>query len=351
MDSTLAPRFSVKVGGTPLAATIQSLVTDIEVTLQVQTSDQFRFTLANPYPTMPFTHGDDADTFKEGSPVVIALGYGTSLTTLIDGEVTGISCTFPESGVPTLSVEGQSRLHRLQAAHNTRTFTESTAKDIITKLAKDAGMTVDMDGDGQKYPYFCQSGESDFDLIKKLAQLNDLDFSADGKKLVLKKSPESKSKVTTLEWGKSLMSLTPTVNTVEQVSKATVRGYDPATKKAIVGKAAASDTASAMGGSTTGPKAVAKAFSDRELIRYTDPPADQAEADNLAKALLNESAISFVTADGSCVGDPTLKAGVVVELKGLGKRFSGPYYISKATHRLGGSGYTTSFTGKKTSVS
>jgi phage protein D len=42
-------------------------------------------------------------------------------------------------------------------------------------------------------------------------------------------------------------------------------------------------------------------------------------------------------------GVPKLTAGETVTVEDVGSRFSATYYVSKTTHRVGGSGYRTSF--------
>ena len=50
-----------------------------------------------------------------------------------------------------------------------------------------------------------------------------------------------------------------------------------------------------------------------------------------------------LTGSGSCVGDPSIRAGQLVRLDGMGPDFSGDYRISSATHSIDTSGYRTTF--------
>ena len=43
------------------------------------------------------------------------------------------------------------------------------------------------------------------------------------------------------------------------------------------------------------------------------------------------------------IGDATIRSGSVIELKGLGARFSGLYYVTSTTHVVAHTGYTTRF--------
>jgi phage protein D len=43
------------------------------------------------------------------------------------------------------------------------------------------------------------------------------------------------------------------------------------------------------------------------------------------------------------VGLPDLRAGSVVNIDGLGARFTGRYFVTSTTHAIGDGGYTTQF--------
>jgi hypothetical protein len=53
-----------------------------------------------------------------------------------------------------------------------------------------------------------------------------------------------------------------------------------------------------------------------------------------------------ITATGNLVGDRRVRARTVLAITGVG-RFSGEYYITSATHKLGGNGYQTEFTARR----
>jgi uncharacterized protein involved in type VI secretion and phage assembly len=58
----------------------------------------------------------------------------------------------------------------------------------------------------------------------------------------------------------------------------------------------------------------------------------QDEADAVAQALYDEATGSFIEAEGRCSGTPKLTAGITVELSALGRKFSGKYFVTSATH-------------------
>jgi uncharacterized protein len=73
------------------------------------------------------------------------------------------------------------------------------------------------------------------------------------------------------------------------------------------------------------------------------PVSSQEEADAIAKALLEDLAMSYIVGEGQCKGHADLKPGIVVTINANDdKRFNGKYYITgcshRYTHKSGGGG-------------
>ena len=72
---------------------------------------------------------------------------------------------------------------------------------------------------------------------------------------------------------------------------------------------------------------------------------NQAEADQLASGWFGELALRYVEGQGVCIGRTDLRAGSLVEIEGLGERFSGTYYVTSTEHSYRPNvGYRTAFT-------
>ena len=148
-----------------------------------------------------------------------------------------------------------------------------------------------------------------------------------------------------------LKSFNPEMNTLKQVSKVTVRGYDPKSKKEIIANAGSGDEITKMSGSRVGAEVTVSAFrKQKEEVRVNVPVSSQAEADQQAKALYNDKIMDFVKGTGTTIGIPDLRAGSVVALKGLGPSFSGSYYVEEATHTISSGGFQTSFKVKRNAI-
>ena len=132
---------------------------------------------------------------------------------------------------------------------------------------------------------------------------------------------------------------------VRVVSEVIVRGWDPAKKEKIEGRATSGKLYGAMGGEGA-PDAIPGEWGtvDRQLVDYK--VFSQEEADKIAETKLNEYARTLIRADIEIEGHPDVHPGRVIEIQKAGDRYDGPYLVESATHlftskvRAGG-GYTT----------
>jgi phage protein D len=275
---------------------------------------------------------------------------------MFDGEITSISPSFPESGMPSVRVEGYSRMHRLQGSQNTRTFTDVTDKHIAETIATKLNLTPHAEDTLVTHSYVIQYNQTDLEFLTQRAARIRFEVLVEGKILIFRKAKDDQSKTYTLVWGHPqkafapaqrvmpLKSFSPTLNTMRQVGRVIVCSLDPTTRKKIEARVGTGDEETSMGGTETGPQATARAFGSGGDFNVVDiPVATQGEAEQLARSVYNDLALQFMTGTGSTIGLPDLRAGRVVEIDGVGKRFNGEYYITQATHSLGSGGYQTTF--------
>jgi len=99
-----------------------------------------------------------------------------------------------------------------------------------------------------------------------------------------------------------------------------------------------------MNGSKLGFAISEQAFFKSETVIVDKPIYSEGEALQIAKGKFNDMTVAFITGEGLATGNTDIRAGEVIELKKLGQRFSGLYYVTSATHVVDQTGYTTKFT-------
>lgn len=353
------PAFRVKVNRAGLSAAAAAHITSLSVTNSLREVDTFSMTVANPYPALPWTHGTDASLFAEGREIEVEMGYVGNLWPMIAGEITRVSPTFPESGSPTVQLEGRSYMHRLRQKPKAKgqPFKDMTDKAIVEQIAQQFHLTAEAE-EGQTYTDISQGDQSALAFLLDLARRAGFELQVRGKLLSFRKPQLNQPPVYTLVWGGSrkpldlsghiapLQSFTPSCDTRNQVTAVLVRGYDPNTKKEITARAGPGDEEQLVGGGQTGGELLQQSFgAEHEEICVRMPVASQAEADRIAKARYNERSRQFVTGQGTTIGLPDLWAGqlVTIVIVDPGNRFSGPYYLTRTTHTITTGGYKTTF--------
>lgn len=293
----------------------------------------------------------DDPLFEEGHPVDVSLGYADRLQAVFSGEITGLEPDFDDGRPPTIVVRAHDRRHRLMRACRTRSFLQSSESQIARQIAGEAGLSPDVEDSGAVLPYVLQHNQTDLEFLSARARRIGFDVWVRDQTLHFRSPAIGSEPALTLTQGLDLLSFRARLSTLRQVTELEVRGWDPARKQEVVGRGASGDAPAAMSssqGAETGPASTRRAFERTASARVTMPVQSQEEADGLARRGFADMALGFVQADGIAIGDPRLRAGIVVKIDGCGERFSGPYYVTAVEHEFSHRrGYRTHFRARR----
>ena len=264
---------------------------------------------------------------------------------LIVGEITALEPDFDEGTHAALTVRGYDRSHRLHRGTHTQAFTQVSDSDLATRLAQEAGLRADVDATSQVYEHVLQDNQTHMAFLRSRAERIGYHVYARERTLYFKQPGSAPGgQALQLEWGDQLQFFRPRLTLVEQVDEVVVKGWDAKTKTEITGSATRSQASPQIGESRTGGQLASSAFGSDKTVVVKRPVSSQSEADAVAQALYDEINGGFVEADGRCYGSPKLMAGTSVDLRSLGQKFSGTYYVTAATHIYSADGdYVTEF--------
>jgi uncharacterized protein involved in type VI secretion and phage assembly len=263
---------------------------------------------------------------------------------LFDGEVVEIEPAF-EPGAHQLVVRAFDRLHRLARGRHVRSFQNVSDADLVRKLAEEIGLEAQIEIAGPIHAYVLQANETNLAFLQRRAAALGCLLFVDHETLYC--APLSGGDdVATLRWGETLHEFRPRLTTAGQVNGVTARGWNPATRQAIIGRARQASGGPQVRDANNGSAIAHSAFGvDAQELVADRPIRSQALADRIAQAVSDRHAQRFIEAEGSCSGDPALVAGVAVQIEAVGDRFGGSYYVSAATHSYDArQGYRTAFT-------
>jgi phage protein D len=285
---------------------------------------------------------DDA-RIEPGKGVKISAKAEQGEQPLFDGEIIELEPEF-SSAANRLVIRAFDRLHRLARGRYVRSFVNVTDGDLANKIAQEQGLQADIGPTSQVHPYVLQNNQSNLEFLQARAKSLGYLVFVDGKTLHVL-PPKADGGTIELKWAETLHEFHPRMTTVGQITASTVRGWDPATRQAIVGQAS-NGNGTPQVGEQRRPGALAhQAFNlEAPLLTADRPIRSQGEADRLAQAMADRQASRFIEADGSCGGNAKIVAGASVHVTAVGDRFSGTYLVTSAQHTYNGhDGYTTRF--------
>ncbi|WP_419694216.1 phage late control D family protein [Mesorhizobium muleiense] len=358
-DDYYAPDFLVEVEGEVLDPQTHGDVVELKVVMDMDNMTSFDFTINNWDDDKVSFKYSDSSVFDVGKRVHVLMGYAGKLLPMVSGQIATMSPHFPESGASTLTVgglDGMFRLRDRKPAEGEVTKYENMADwQIAEFIAQRNGLKSKVTQTGQIYDEVVQKNQDDATFLMERAKRIDFDcyirtdpISGEGV-LHFEKPKDGRDssviRVYQFVWGENLVSFNPTINLSRQVGKITVRGWNDRTKQAIVVTAEAKDLPQAGNtqGGASGPQTAEKSMEGKHDVVVDAPVNSEEEARWLAYSLLAERAEQFITGTGQAIGLPDLRPGDNVEMKGLGSRFDGPYYVTKVEHVINESGYRTQF--------
>jgi phage protein D len=366
-ESYYAPEFAIEIEGEELdpASKGDVLELKIEMTFNEMTSAEVK--LNNFDDTAYDLKWSDAEKLRLGSRVHVKLGYADRTRSMMRGYISTLTPEFAD-GPPTLTVralDGMVRLKSSKPPAEEVTYKKVTDSQIAQKIAQRHNLRVKVTEEGPVHDLVVQRNTDDATFLKERAKLHsfevfmrtDPDTGEDVLHFVSPTDGRGSEPISTytLAWGgmrntdipPSLIEFKPVLAAGDQVQSVTVRGWDPKTKKKITQTATRANTPGvAQIDNTNGPEAAATMGGTSEAKREVvvdRPVASEEEALKVAQAILSERAYRFLTGHGKVIGLPDLRPGTNVEIGGVGRRFSGTYFVTKVTHVLNQQGFLTEF--------
>ena len=341
-SSITVPLFRILINGAEIDPVEADAVHDIKITDWLRLPDVCSLSVgyqAKPEGN-PFQALDDSK-FEIGAELEVKLGSTDerTTTTLFKGEIVTVEPDFTAGGVA-MVVRAYDKSHRMMRSRKQRTFKNQTISDIVKKVGSEYGFSVATTASGAPLEFVLQHNETDWEFVWRLARRVGFEF------LVTEPSkasfgPPKLTEEVELAYPDDLHSFRPRVTSVQQVEKVNVRGFDLKAKKQVVSTKNRPTQMTEAGITRT---SVMKNFKGDQLEISGQSFTTKGESDAIAQAALDQLANAYLAAEGSCHGNPKIKAGTKLKITGVGKDFSGTYRVAKAQHLLGtAGGYTTVF--------
>jgi uncharacterized protein len=382
-----APAFEIRIEGVGLPRDILRDVTGVTYTDSLTEIDRFDVTVSNwddDQRKYRFYGSETADdtanpeasthpyTIFEPSKrrVELKLGYVDALVPMMKGRFVTVEPTFPAAGRPSITASALNELHRLRRKQHSGSWPNKKlaeiALDIHGKFDRgERRIGVDVrPADGwstrqQPIEHVMQWNQHDIDFLLNLArqQGEEIELRPDiGPNGQPRRNPDGSIREylwigpssasdapvnLSLAWGATLIDFKPSMTVANQIKAVTVRYWDRRTQRAREVQVEYNNAR--LRRQNPDLQRVIERIEPRESVVVDRPVATEGEARSIAMAIMKDRNASLIKATGTTVGMPQLRSGTKVEITGLGARFGGQYLVTKTTHTIGESGYTTKF--------
>jgi hypothetical protein len=256
------------------------------------------------------------------------------------------------SGFGTLTIEGQALSLLLNRSAKTRHWEQRTRAAVVREIAKEygyEGTAADIDETAEVFEVINQSAETDARFLRRLAAREEFEFYLDDSGLHFHERRLNQAPTHVLTWfsdpGRGdIISINVESDLVRRVGKVTVKGRDPMTRTTVESSSTSANTTRATLGDmveVVDPETGSTALEARNATENSHPTSAitpkraQREAASRFRAAERET----VKLSVQVIGDPTLRAKRIIEVRGITPLLSGKYYVNEVKHSLSASGY------------
>lgn len=339
-ENVYAPCFIVKINDKELSHDAIISVS-VEESLEAPTKFNIALNESLDIDTQKF-HWLDQDVTDPGNKVEIFFGYAQKEKhNLFLGTIKALTPGFQSTGIPSLSIEGYDRSHSMQKKMKKFNGKDVKYSDIVRELAKKHGLgSKNVEDTGKKKKKVQRKkNEKDYELIRRLAKKMHFEFFVQGKELYFRKPKEKDKAICSYKYQQNLISFSPRLTMANLVNEVIVTGHNEK-KEDIKESVKLMDIVSSDLAKTIKKFIKATDGTDPKKVEYKALKSKE-EARQKGIVVLKKALNTFIQGDLESIGDPGLRIGTCVDIEGVGKLFSGDYYIQTAKHSFDDSGYKT----------
>lgn len=270
----------------------------------------------------------ESDTFVPGATVEVLAGDGARPTAIFSGVVVKQSLKVRDTTAPQLVVECRHKAAVLSVGRKSATFADQRDSEVIERLLSAAGLRADVEQTPVTHAQLVQYRATDWDFLLTRAEANGRIVLTNSDTVEVKAPRFEVSPAVTLQFGATLLDFDAEIDARGQYAAVRAVTWDPA-QQAVVERSAEDPVATVPGNlSADGLSGVAGL--EHFDLRHAAVAADEAQA--WADAAWLKSQLSRVSGRARCDGIATVGPGDLVEVAGVGARFSGTVFVTGVRH-------------------
>jgi phage protein D len=285
---------------------------------------------------------EDESLIRFGAPIAIHAGDEQAPREIFRGLVTGLEASFVGAAGPELLVLAEDALQRARLARRTKVHDNVSLATLARELAARLALRPVITGFTERIGTQVQLNESDLAFLRRLLTARDGDLQVVGEELHVSPRKEVRRSTVELTLNSQLRRARITADLAHQVTEVTAGGWNAAAGRRVSGRGTGLHLGPGSG--RRGAEVLRSAVGERSEHLGDVPAMTDEEARALAEAAFDQRARRFVRVEGTAEGNPALRVGTHITLRGLSRRYDNTYYVVRACHRFDlAHGYETDF--------
>ncbi|WP_454766429.1 type VI secretion system tip protein VgrG [Cupriavidus campinensis] len=284
-------------------------------------------------PTGTFACGDTAD-FAPGSVVTISAGFGNDEAQIFSGVVVRHGVRIEGQNDSRLVIECRDLAVKMTIGRHNANFVNSTDSDILGTLIAAHGLSANVGATTGTYGEMVQFYSSDWDFLLARAEFNGMLVDVEDGTVNVQPPQASGQPVFGVTWGIDLYEFDADIDARLQYQSVQATAWDPATQAIVQGDAATPAPLNAQGNLDSATLAQVIGLPVWQLQTATTQPPQTLTS--WAKGVQTRAELARIRGHLRCMGTALAKPGVLVQVSGVGARFSGAVYVTAVEHALVG---------------
>lgn len=272
----------------------------------------------------------DSETFKPGQTIRVEAGWGSGTNPLFEGIVVKHAIRIDANNYACLEVECRDKAVSMSIGRKNANFVEKTDSAIISSLiAGYSSLTSDVEATNTTYKELVQYYATDWDYMLARAELNGKVIIVDAAKVSVKAPKLDASPVLKVTYGLDLMEFQAELDARTQLQSVETVAWDPAAQATIQQQA---EPLSGHAQGDIAANALAQVVGLSSYRMQSDVMLDSSSLKTWADGRQLKSTLARVRGNMKFQGNALAVPGSLIELVGVGSRFSGNAFISSVEH-------------------
>ncbi|WP_293311679.1 type VI secretion system tip protein VgrG [Pedobacter sp. UBA5917] len=325
-----AQSFSIKVNGQALPDAVGIL--EIVVTNMVNAIPKARVVVMDGSAAAQNFELSNGNDFIPGAEIEIAAGYDGENETIFSGLIISQTIKANESGSQ-MEIECRDKAVKLTAGRKNKIWEDTTDADAITDLVGQNGISADIDGLDLQHKQLVQFNCSNWDFIITRAELNSALVITEAGKLNIAMPDAGQESTATYTYGSEIYDFEAQMDARTQYPQVVTKNWNYTNQEVKEGTSTAKSLPQ-QGNISGDDLSEVLGWDDNSL--YHSGNVAEKESAEWASAQLFRSRLNRLIGNFRVQGDNKLKPGIIVELLGIGERFSGKCWVTGVIHSYSG---------------